>query len=210
MLGHPSRTSFNRAVADTYCETVRACGQEAVLRDLYAIGFDPLLKDEERFGPRHVAAAPDVQTELAFLAGSAIVTMIYPIWFGMPPAIIKGYVDRVLGAGFLPRDIKTGAPRPLLEGKRLMLFSSSAATRPWLEERGQWLALRQAFERYLSNVFGMVEGEHVHFDAVSEGLKPRFVEENLENVREHARAVCALMLAERNAASLQAKRHPTR
>ncbi|RYD24610.1 MAG: flavodoxin family protein, partial [Lysobacteraceae bacterium] len=36
ILGHPAENSFNHAIADQYCTAVRACGQEAVLRDLYA------------------------------------------------------------------------------------------------------------------------------------------------------------------------------
>jgi NAD(P)H dehydrogenase (quinone) len=203
VLGHPAPSSFNRAVADIYCETVRACGQRAELRDIYALGFDPLLKDEERPGRKDFRPAADVQAELDCLAGCAVVTMIYPIWFGMPPAIIKGYVDRVLGAGFLARDIKTGNPNPLLHNKRLMLFSSSASTRPWLEEQGQWVGLRQAFETYLSTIFGMAPGEHVHFDAIVEGLKPRFVEENLASVRERTRALCAAMLSQRHRRALE-------
>lgn len=208
VLGHPAPASFNRAVAEAYCETVRACGQEAELRDLYALGFDPLLKDEERPGTGKFVPAADVQAELDCLTGCAIVTMVYPIWFGMPPAIIKGYVDRVLGAGFGARDIKSGVPHSILHGMRLMLFSSSASTRPWLEEQGQWLGLRRTFETYLSAIFGMQAGEHVHNDAIVEGLNARFVEENLENVRQRTRAVCASLLAERHAAKLRAKRQP--
>jgi len=208
VLGHPAATSFNRLVAETYCETVRACGQEAELRDLYALGFDPLLKAEERPGSPDFALAADVEAEVALIADSAIVTMIYPIWFGMPPAIIKGYVDRVLGAGFLARDIKAGTPNSLLHGKRLMLFSSSASTLPWLEQQGQWLSLHHAFETYLTTIFGMVRGEHVHFDAVVDGLDIAFVDQNLEYVRERTRVVCAAMLAERHAARMREIAHP--
>jgi len=208
VLGHPAATSFNRSVAETYCETVRACGQEAELRDLYALGFDPLLKAEERPGSRDFTPPVDVEAELAFIGDSSIVTMIYPIWFGMPPAIIKGYVDRVLGAGFLARDIKAGIPNSLLEGKRLMLLSSSASTLPWLEQQGQWLSLHHAFEIYLTTIFGMVRGEHVHFDTVVDGLDADFVNQNLEYVRERTRVVCAAMLAERHAARVRRISNP--
>lgn len=198
VLGHPAKDSFNRAVAEAYCEAVRESGQKAVLRDLYAIGFDPLLKAEERPGSEDFVPTADVQAEIDLLRDSAIVTLIYPIWFGMPPAIIKGYIDRVLGAGFAARNLTTGTPHRLLHGKRLMLFSSSASTLPWLEEQGQWMGLRQAFETYLSAIFGMEQNEHVHFDAIVDGLQSRFVEEHLATVREKARAVCAAMLSERH------------
>ena len=57
ILAHPATTSFNALVARTYCEAVGRFGQEAVIRDLYALGFDPVLKDAERPTGRPVVAA---------------------------------------------------------------------------------------------------------------------------------------------------------
>src|SRR5690242_16177972 len=64
VLGHPAAGSFNHQVAETYCQAVRACGQVALLRDLYASGFDPLLKADERLGHGTGAFAADVADEL--------------------------------------------------------------------------------------------------------------------------------------------------
>ncbi len=200
ILGHPAEQSFNRSVAETYCETVRACGQQAELRDLYAQGFDPLLKAGERPATPGFTPAADVAAELAWLRTSDVVTLIYPIWFGMPPAIIKGYVDRVLGAGFLASDIRHGTPHPILQGKHLMILSSSSSTRPWLEEQGQWLSLRQAFDTYLSTIFALDSHDHLHFDSIVEGCQPRYIDECLESVRGDVRAFCARLNDERRVA----------
>lgn len=199
VLGHPDRESFAGTVARTYCDAVRECGHEAVLRDLYALKFDPLLAADERPGPGPFTPAPDLAEDIELLQRADVITLVYPIWFGMPPAIIKGYVDRVLGAGFSAASIKQGTPHPLLAGKRLVLFTSSASTRPWLEERGQWTALRRAFETYIENIFSLRDGGHTHFDAIVPGLKPQFVDECLAVVRERARAVSAEVLSEKRA-----------
>jgi NAD(P)H dehydrogenase (quinone) len=196
VLGHPAARSFNRSVALAYCEAVHDCGQEPVVRDLYAMGFDPLLKAEERPGTARFAPAPDVEQELELLRGAAAITLIYPIWFGMPPAIVKGYVDRVLGAGFVARALKQGTPHPLLHGKRLAQFTTSASTRPWLEERGQWSGMRAAFDTYLATIFGLTKGEHVHFDAIVDPLSPAYAEECLGQVRERTRVLCSELLNE--------------
>ncbi|HVJ01887.1 MAG TPA: NAD(P)H-dependent oxidoreductase [Sphingomonas sp.] len=198
VLGHPVAGSFNHSVAETYCQTVRECGQAAELRDLYAIGFDPLLTASEWSG--EAAFPPAVLAERELLSSAAIVTLVYPIWFGLPPAIVKGYVDRALGAGFDLRGLREGGAQPALADKRLMQFSSSATTLPWLEEQGQWVSLRQTFGRYLSTVFGMKLAEHVHFDAVVHDLSARVVDEHLERVRAATRQICATMLSERHAA----------
>ena len=204
ILGHPAAHSFNASVAAAYCDAVEDCGQTAVLRDLYAIGFDPVLRDSERPGTADFAPAPDVAAELALIRDSSVIVLVYPIWFGMPPAIIKGYIDRVLGVGLLARDIKTGEGHGLLEGKRLVILSSSASTMPWLEEHGQWASMRQAFDTYLTMIFAMADNTHVHFDAIVDGRDERFMRENLERAREQARQTCSVILSERHAARIRA------
>jgi len=195
VLGHPAEQSFNRTIAETYCDAVRGCGQEAELHDLYATGFDPLLKDRERPSSEPFIPSEDVAVELDLLRGCDVVTLVYPIWFGMPPAIIKGYVDRVLGAGFGARDLKKGVRHPLLHGKHLRILTSSGTTRPWLEEQGQWASLRQAFDRYLSTIFTLASHDHLHFDAIVEDLSPRYLDECCEGTREEARRWCADLFA---------------
>jgi NAD(P)H dehydrogenase (quinone) len=207
VLGHPDPDSFCASVARAYCDEVVSCGHDAVLRDLYSIGFDPLLRADERPGEGPFSPAADVAAELDLLRQADMVTLVYPLWFGMPPAIIKGYIDRVLGAGFSAGAIKTGAPHPLLDGKQLMLFTSSASTRPWLEEKGQWTALRHAFETYLEAIFGLRDAGHTHFDTIVAGAGARFIEECLTVVRERARAVTAKILSEKRARQSQAIRH---
>ncbi|MGC6400247.1 NAD(P)H-dependent oxidoreductase [Sphingomonas sp. FW199] len=194
VLGHPGPAGFNHAVAAAYGDTVRACGQEAVVRDLYILGFNPCLTAAERSTSGRGALGEDVKIELDHIRDCEVIVLVYPIWFGMPPAIVKGYVDRVFGAGFAADNLKTLTPHPLLHGKQLIIFSSSASTRPWLEERGQWQSLHQAFDLYLQTVFGFCETQHVHFDAVVEGGATQHVEECLASVEERARKLCAALL----------------
>ncbi|HEY0314975.1 MAG TPA: NAD(P)H-dependent oxidoreductase, partial [Sphingomonas sp.] len=117
ILAHTDPHSFNASVAAMYCETVRACGQDVIVRDLYAMGFDPVLRDAER--PRHQANAlsPDVRAEIDTIRGADIYTLIYPIWFAMPPAMMKGYIDRVLGAGVTALEIQGRVGEGVLHGR---------------------------------------------------------------------------------------------
>ncbi|WP_293900279.1 NAD(P)H-dependent oxidoreductase [Phenylobacterium sp.] len=52
VLAHPSRKSFNAEIARTYREVVERLGDETILRDLYAMRFDPCLKAAEIPGPK--------------------------------------------------------------------------------------------------------------------------------------------------------------
>lgn len=197
VLGHPRRGSFNHQVAECYRDTVRTCHQEAQIRDLYALGFDPLLQ---------TGAPPsgDVAVELGLVHACDVLVFVYPIWFGTPPAIIKGYVERVLGAEFHPADLGGEAAPAPFRLKRFLTLSSSATSLPWLNERGQWLSLRQAFDTYLADLFGFRSAEHVHFESVVEGTRETYIRELLARVEDSARYMCAELAQERHAAKAQA------
>ena len=102
VLAHPRRGSFNHQIAQAYCDAVEACGQRAFLRDLYLNRFDPVLE--------YLGEAPELEVvyDLTEIRHCDVVVFVYPIWFGGPPAMIKGYVDRVLGAGFKPSHDREG------------------------------------------------------------------------------------------------------
>lgn len=204
ILAHPAQESFNRSIAAEYCDAVADCGQTAILRDLYAMDFDPRLRSNERPGIAGFEMSPAIDHELSLIRDCSVVVMVYPLWFGMPPAMIKGYIDRVLGAGFDPRDLKQNKTSQLLQGKHFLILSSSASTRPWLEEHGQWIALHQAFETYLSAIFGFASADHLHFDAIVSGCDRDYVGQNLYATNVRAREICAKLLSERHAAQMRA------
>ena len=186
ILAHPEPDSFNASVANTYAQAVRVRGHEAIVRDLYAIGFDPCLKANERPDKPDQVVAPDVAAERALLADADVFVLIYPIWFGSTPAILKGYIERVFNQGFAFDGFQVGQMRPLLTGRRLLSFTSSGSTNAWLDEAGLRLSLRYVIDGYLSRIFGLELIEHVHFPSISPGLGERWVLENLALVRTKA------------------------
>lgn len=192
VLGHPRPGSLNHQIAEAYCQAVRDCWHEAEIRDLYALGFDPLLRD---------APAPEIEHDVSLLQACQVLVLVYPIWFGTPPAIIKGYIERVLGAGFRPESIKSGEAALTWRDKRLLTLSSSATTLPWLHAHGQWSALRQAFDQYLAALLGFRSAEHVHFDAVVPDMPERYARELLGRATDTARHVCSELSRERHAAA---------
>lgn len=200
ILCHPDPKSFNRAVADGYCHTVRELGQDVLLRDLYAMAFDPVLKAAERPTLENFRISNDVQQEIALLTGCETFVLIYPIWFGTPPAMLKGYVERVLGSGINPRDVQERTRKSFLADKRLLSFTTSATSEPWLNEQGQWQSLRHLFDHYLTHAFGMLSNEHVHFANVTSGMPRLWGDRHLYQVEQQARRTCAAILADRHKA----------
>ena len=199
VLGHPAPGSFNHAIAERYCATVRTCGQQVMLRDLYELGFDPRLYAEHRPGRPTNILSGDVAGEMGLLRYAEAIVFVYPLWFGMPPAMIKGYVDRVLGHVLTPGDITNHVPDYVLAGRHFASFSTSATTLPWLDQQGQLDALKVAFDRYLLQVFGMIDAGHTHFAGIVEGLGKVQADEILAAVESKARETCSMIEAQRSA-----------
>jgi putative NADPH-quinone reductase len=127
IVAHPNRESFNHAIARTCAEALAANGHEVVFRDLYAEGFDPLLPHAEF---SRAAVLPDaIAGHCAELSRADGIVIVHPNWWGQPPAILKGWVDRVIRPGvayeFLEGDSGEGVPRGLLRARCALVFNTS-------------------------------------------------------------------------------------
>ena len=204
VCANPSAASFDHAIVDSYVRTVQENHQEVCVRDLYALGFDPVLKESER--PLHggVTVQADVAVELDHLSSTDILVLVYPIWFGLPPAILKGYVDRVLGSGYSFRDVEGRVGQPTLRGKPLLSFTTSGTSQAWLNEQGQAMSLREIFDVYLWRGFGMKQSEHIMIDNVVPNMSTAYAAEQLERVRQTALRTCATLASDGHAAHARA------
>lgn len=127
VLAHPGPGSFNHAIAHRVVEILQTAGHQCVLQDLYAEGFDPLLAAGEATRgaspPQQIAAACDQLDE----ADGIIV--VHPNWWGMPPAILVGWIDRVVRVDrayrFLPGDAGEGTPVGLLKARSAVVLNTS-------------------------------------------------------------------------------------
>jgi NAD(P)H dehydrogenase (quinone) len=93
---HPCPESFTAAVRDTAAQALAASGHELRICDLYAEGFDPVMRAGERRG-YHIAGdneAP-VAAHLEALRWCEGLIFVYPTWWYGPPAMLKGWLDRV-------------------------------------------------------------------------------------------------------------------
>lgn len=187
ILAHPAHASLNAAIARTYVETAQALGHEVLVRDLYRMRFDPRLHAPEIPGPRPPRFRPDVLRERALLTDVEVFAFVYPLWFNAPPAILKGYVDRVfsMGFGFKP---DFGGTRPALTGRRLISFTTSGAPDFWVRDTGALTALQHLFDAHLGGVCGLSVVDHAHFGGMVSGLTQEAVDEVLGKVRTTVKA----------------------
>ena len=202
VLCHPQQGSFNHQIADTYRAVAEEAGQQVAVHDLYALRFDPVLEYEGQL--------PELRMldDLTAVRACDVLAFVYPIWFGLPPAMIKGYVDRVLGAGFKPTKDKLRADSPFLENKRMLSITTSASTEAWLDEQGQLVSLREGFDQYLATIFGLARTDHLHLDSVVPDMSPAYADELMGRVRESVRAMCADALDAKRRAEMDGITHP--
>ncbi|MEU9039409.1 NAD(P)H-dependent oxidoreductase [Streptomyces sp. NPDC048352] len=126
-LAHPRPGSFNHALFEAVVEELSGRGAEVVAHDLCAEGFDPRLSGDET-GTVESADAKDGQLarHRAEVAGLDALVFVHPNWWGMPPAVLTGWVQRVLAPGVAYKlDTADGEPAGLLKaGKALVLNTS--------------------------------------------------------------------------------------
>lgn len=187
ILAHPAHSSLNAAIAATYRDAVTALGHEVIVRDLYRMRFDPRLSAPEIPGPKAPRFRPDVLRERELLADVDVFAFVYPLWFNAPPAILKGYVDRVfsMGFGFKP---DFGGTRPALTGRRLISFTTSGAPDFWVRDTGALNALMRLFDSHLAGTCGLNVVDHAHFGGMVSDLSQEAVDEVLRKVRTTAKA----------------------
>ncbi|MFD8141958.1 NAD(P)H-dependent oxidoreductase [Streptomyces sp. NPDC059708] len=138
-LAHPRPGSLNHALFDAVVEELRGRGAHVSAHDLYAEGFAPLLSAEETETVADAAHAPDAQVALhrARVADLDAVVFVHPNWWGMPPAVLAGWVQRVLVPGVAYKlGTAEGEPAGLLKaGKALVLNTSDT---PAAREEGEF------------------------------------------------------------------------
>lgn len=123
IVGHPDADSFCAALADHYQAAAEACGRPVQRLDLGRLQFDPVLRGGHRT-PQ--ALEPDLQSAQAAIAAAQRLVFIYPYWWGVMPALLKGFIDRVFLPGFAFRYLPgKNFPAQLLHGRDAQLIVTS-------------------------------------------------------------------------------------
>ena len=126
ILAHPYPESFNHAVFHQCINSLTRGGHTVYAHDLYMEHFNPLLSGVDLATD---ALPADVAQYCDELVASDGLVFIHPNWWGQPPAILKGWIDRVVRNGlafsFHDGDSGGGVPEGLLKGKVGIVFNTS-------------------------------------------------------------------------------------
>ena len=127
ILAHPNCSSFNHAIAEAAVTALQQNGHTVQFHDLYAEQFDPVLPPDEM--AKHAVLPTLIKQHCDELAVAHGIVIIHPNWWGQPPAILKGWIDRVIRPGvaynFLENDGGEGVPAGLLKARSAIVFNTS-------------------------------------------------------------------------------------
>jgi len=165
MYAHPNPKSFNRAIVQAIVEEYRKAGKDVLLRDLYALNFNPVLSADDLAVVREGSMPADVKTEQGLIRAADILIVVYPLWWSGMPAMLKGYIDRIFSYGFAYEITETGGVG-LLTGKKVFLITTMGASREDYEQCGMFKSFDQTIDSGIFRFSGMEVIDHVYYASV--------------------------------------------
>lgn len=127
IFAHPDKKSFSHAIADTAVNQLKLLGHEVIFHDLQEEAFDPIMPVNEI--ARDGEYDEVIKQHCNEVTAAEGIIIIHPNWWGQPPAILKGWIDRVLRPGiayeFVEGDQGEGTPIGLLKARVAIVFNTS-------------------------------------------------------------------------------------
>ncbi len=119
ILGHPRQDSFCHALADAYEEGARNSGADLRRLNLSELEFEQNVEFRQ---PQSQHREPDIVRSLEWIKWADHLVFVYPVWWGMMPALLKGFLDRTFLPGFAFYEAIPGDYRGLLHNRTAQLL----------------------------------------------------------------------------------------
>jgi len=152
VFAHPEPKSFGRALLNRSVETLRSCGHEVVVSDLYAMRFNPVATGmdfterrfadalqydrEQKLASQRHTFVDDIQAEIDKLLACDLLILQFPLWWFSVPAILKGWIDRVFANGTVYGAGGMRFDNGGLKGRRAMLSFTTGCFPAMMEPDG--------------------------------------------------------------------------
>jgi putative NADPH-quinone reductase len=171
VVAHPRRGSFNYAIADVVSKYAEDHGYTLLLQDLYTDKFNPVLTAEESLAVQDGENTPPaddlVRRYQKQLQATDVLVIIHPNWWGKPPAIMAGWLDRVLapGVAYKLKDGAAGMPTAALNLKALVITTSDTPKERETEVFGD--PLNMIWNNCVLPYIGATKNKRIHLSPIS-------------------------------------------
>lgn len=166
ILAHPNPDSYSANVTLYIKELLEKRGNRCIVRNLYEINFNPVLSKSDLDMARKDTLSEDILNEQNFVSDADYISVIYPLWWGGMPAILKGYIDRVFSYDFAYHYTDFGS-EGLLKGKKVILITPMGSPEEIYKETGMIDAMKKNVDDTIFNFCGMEVVEHKFLGAVT-------------------------------------------
>jgi NAD(P)H dehydrogenase (quinone) len=127
VVANPSPSSLSHAMAEASKAVLLECGYEIAYHDLYAECFNPVQPSGE--ADNTASVDPLVESHCGELQSADLILIFHPNWWSQPPAILKGWIDRVFrlntAYSYPPGVGYEGVPTGLLKARHALIFNTS-------------------------------------------------------------------------------------
>jgi NAD(P)H dehydrogenase (quinone) len=170
VLSHPVRQSFTAALKDRFERGLVAAGHTAELADLHAEAFDPRMTvaDFAQFDGDGATLPAAIVCEQERLARADVLSLVFPVYWWSFPAMLKGWIDRVMTQGFA-YDFTLERSRGLLKTRKAILLGSGGSSHATYRRYGYHGAMQRQIDAGILGYCGIADVETHIFPAVGAG-----------------------------------------
>ena len=178
IYAHPNPQSFNHALLEEFRRGLEEAGHSLEVIDLYAIDFDPCLGGVDLAGYEGAPPPEDVKEQQAKVVAADALAFFFPVWWYAPPAILKGWFDRVFTIRFAFNFGEEGLDG-LLKHEKALIFNTTMGPEEFYTQAGfgeamtklmvssiQTCGIQNVEHVFLNNVMGPAEVRKAHLEKV--------------------------------------------
>ena len=166
VYAHPNPESFNHAVVEKITQGFADAGHEYELIDLYADDFDPLINIDDLGQFSGGRVSKDVLDQQRKVSAADAMMFVGPVHGWSIPAILKGWIDRVLSHGFAYELNENGEVKGLLNHKKALFIITLSFPEQVFKGSGAEDALKKIYLDLTLELMGVKDTELIALYAV--------------------------------------------
>jgi NAD(P)H dehydrogenase (quinone) len=163
VFSHPHKSSTTSAISNLVREVGLDKGYTVNANDLYRNEFNPVLSAADIVGFRNGKLSQDILFEQQLLSESSVLVLGYPIWWAGMPALLKGWIDRVLSYDFA-YTVENGKPKGLLQGKKAIIINTHGQSSEEYRKSGMFNAMNMVSDIGIFDFCGIEVIEHLYYE----------------------------------------------
>lgn len=180
--GNPNPASLGHSLAETYYKNALKAGKEVEIIHIHQMSFNPVLTG---YISDRMPDEPAVVEARQKIKAAEHIVLVYPVWWGSTPALLKGFIDRVFSPGFAFKYHKNDPWwDKLLTGKTAEIIVTMDSPSFW----DKWVYFRSSINSIKKATFwfcGIKTQKVTIFDSIRD-RKPNEIEKIIEKVAQMA------------------------